>query len=143
MRELRTIVAGSRTFDDYDLLNNTLIRLLDDKYKAGIVNNPTQIKIVSGTAKGADELGEQFACTYGYDVIRFPADWEHLGKRAGYARNEQMAQYASEYGVHGILVAFWDGKSKGTQHMIKLAYRYGLEVHVINFKEKKRDDEST
>jgi hypothetical protein len=42
-----------------------------------------------------------------------------------------MAKYAAE--KIGVLFAFWDGKSKGTKHMIDLAYQYGLDVHVINY----------
>ena len=104
---------------------------MDDK---DVVDNPSQVKFISGTAKGADILGEQFAYTYEYDVKRFPADWNTYGKSAGYRRNAEMAKYASE--AYGVLFAFWDGQSKGTKHMIDLANKYGLEVHVVNYKEK-------
>ena len=46
-----------------------------------------------------------------------------------------MAQIASEEDCYGVLIAFWDGESKGTKHMINLAEKYGLEVHVIKYKE--------
>ena len=131
IRELRIIVAGSREFNDYDLLRNTLMDYLDFMDDKDVVDNPIQVKFISGTAKGADTLGEQFAYTYEYDVIRFPADWNTYGKSAGYRRNAEMAKYASE--AYGVLFAFWDGKSRGTKHMIDLAKRYGLEVHVVNF----------
>lgn len=126
MNELRIIVAGSRDFNDYQLLSDTLMQYLNS-----IEYNPTQIKFVSGAARGADTLGEQFAYTYGYEVKRFPADWDNLGKRAGYVRNAIMAEYASE--KTGVLFAFWDGKSKGTKHMIDLAKKHNLEVHVIKY----------
>ena len=61
----------------------------------------------------------------------FPADWS-IGKRAGYVRNEQMAQYAYEHG-NGVLFAFWDGQSKGTKLMIELAKKYHLETHIFNW----------
>ena len=131
IRELRIIVAGSRGFKNYDLLRDTLMDYLDFMDDKDVVDNPSQVKFISGTAKGADTLGEQFAYTYEYEVIRFPAAWDIYGKSAGYRRNAEMAKYASE--AYGVLFAFWDGKSKGTKHMIDLAKRYGLEVHVVNF----------
>ena len=134
IRELRIIVAGSRGFKNYDLLRDTLMDYLDFMDDKDVVDNPSQVKFISGTAKGADTLGEQFAYTYEYDVIRFPADWNTYGRSAGYRRNAEMAKYASE--AYGVLFAFWDGQSKGTKHMIDLAKRYGLEVHVVNYKEK-------
>lgn len=133
IRELRIIVAGSRDFKDYQLLRDTLMYYLTDMDDADVVDNPSQVKFISGTARGADVLGEQFAYTYEYDVIRFVPDWDAYGKSAGYRRNAEMAKYASE--AYGVLFAFWDGKSKGTKHMIDLANRYGLEVHVVKYKE--------
>ena len=131
IRELRIIVAGSREFKNYDLLRDTLMDYLDFMDDKDVVDNPSQVKFISGTAKGADTLGEQFAYTYEYEVIRFPAAWDIYGKSAGYRRNTEMAKYASE--AYGVLIAFWDGQSRGTKHMIDLAKRYGLEVHVVNF----------
>ena len=133
IRELRIIVAGSREFKNYDLLRDTLMDYLDFMDDKDVVDNPSQVKFISGTAKGADTLGEQFAYTYEYEVIRFPAAWDIYGKSAGYRRNAEMAKYASE--AYGVLFAFWDGQSRGTKHMIDLAKRYGLEVHVVNYKE--------
>ena len=95
--------------------------------------NKEDVRIVSGTANGADKFGEQYAEEYGLKLSRFPADWDKLGKRAGYVRNETMAKFAIEDGNNGILVAFWDGKSKGTKHMIELAKKYKLEVHIVYF----------
>lgn len=96
-------------------------------------NTIDKIRIVSGTARGADKLGEQYAQIAHYDVSRFPAAWDLYGKSAGYKRNAEMAKFASEDGNIGVLIAFWDGKSRGTKHMIDLAKRYGLDVHVVNY----------
>lgn len=133
MRELRIIVAGSRDFKDYDLLSDTLMKYLGDMDDADIVDTPGQVVFISGTAKGADTLGEQFAYTWGYRVKRFPANWDLYGKRAGYLRNEQMAKYAVADENYGVLFAFWDGDSRGTKHMIDLANKHGLEVHVVRY----------
>lgn len=131
MKELRVIIAGSRDFDDFPKLMNSCIDIL-----SSITNNNKnlgKIRIVSGAARGADQLGEQYAKLVGYEVSKFPADWDGLGKRAGYVRNAEMAKYAMENSNYGVLIAFWDGKSKGTKHMIDLAKRNGLEVHIVRF----------
>lgn len=109
---MKTIVAGSREFNDYNLVKQSL-----DECDIS--------EIVSGCARGADTLGECYALEHSIKVTKFPADWNTYGKSAGYIRNEQMAAYGEQ------LVAFWDGKSKGTKHMIDLAVKKNLKVKVI------------
>lgn len=127
MKETRIVVCGGRDFDDYKLLKLTL-----KEYINGLdIVDLNQIVVISGAARGADTLGEHFAYDYQIAVRIFPAKWDELGKRAGWVRNAEMAKYAAE--KHGVLFAFWDGKSRGTKNMIDLANRYGLEVHVVNY----------
>lgn len=133
MKELRVIIAGSRDFDDFPKLMNSSIEILTGISKKR--NDLDRIRIISGTARGADKFGEQYAKIAGYELSKFPADWDGLGKRAGYIRNAEMAKFAVEDDSYGVLIAFWDGQSRGTKHMIDLAKRYGLEVHVVNYKE--------
>lgn len=130
IKELRVIIAGGRDFDDFPLLMDRCIEILSEKTKDD--NEFQKIRIVSGTARGADRLGEQFANVAHYEISRFPADWDNLGKRAGYVRNVEMAKFAAE-DSGGMLIAFWDGKSRGTKHMIDLAKRYRLEVHTVTY----------
>ena len=131
MKELRVIIAGSREFNDFPKLMNSSIEILTEISKKR--DDLDRIRIISGTARGADKLGEQYAKIAGYELSKFPADWDRLGKRAGYVRNAEMAKFAVEDDNYGVLIAFWDGKSRGTKHMIDLAKRYGLEVHVVSF----------
>ena len=131
MKELRIIIAGSRDFNDYELLKKSAIEIITKKTML-----PDLTRIISGGARGADTLGERFANEMGLEISRFIPDWEGLGKRAGYVRNAEMAKFAVEDGNYGVLIAFWDGQSRGTKHMIDLAKRCGLEVHVVNYKEK-------
>ena len=131
MKELRVIIAGSRDFSDYELLKKSTIEIITKKTML-----PDLTRIVSGGARGADTLGERFANEMGLEISRFIPDWDGLGKRAGYVRNAEMAKFAVEDDNDGMLIAFWDGQSRGTKHMIDLAKRYGLEVHVVNYKEK-------
>ena len=130
MKELRVIIAGSRDFNDYKLLKESAIEIITKKTML-----PDLTRIISGGARGADTLGERFANEMGLEISRFIPDWDGLGKRAGYVRNAEMAKFAVEDGNYGVLIAFWDGQSRGTKHMIDLAKRYGLEVHVVNYKE--------
>lgn len=131
---MRIIIAGSRTFNDYNLLKKRCIEIIDDLYRYGHITEYMgflDITVVSGTARGADQMGERFAKETQLEVVRMPANWDRDGKSAGYKRNEQMAKYAKE--DYGVLIAFWDGQSKGTKHMIDLAKKYELEVFIEKF----------
>jgi hypothetical protein len=113
------VVAGGREFNDYPLLKRELDRIL-----------PTfgeDITIVSGTARGADTLGERYAEENDLKVRAYPPDWDAYGRRAGILRNLQMAEEADG------LVAFWDGKSKGTAHMIRISKEAEAVVHVVRY----------
>jgi glycerophosphoryl diester phosphodiesterase len=116
---MRVIVAGSRDFNCLEKVTNAMNEYLKDAIYG------SDFEIVSGGARGADRLGEQYARLYGATIKQFIPDWNGLGRRAGIVRNEQMAKYATH------LVAFWDGISPGTKHMIEFAKRSGLVVHVV------------
>lgn len=111
---MKTIIAGSRSFNNFKLLTE-------------ICDKEIITEIISGTARGADTLGEYYAVTHNILIKRFPANWNKYGKSAGYIRNKKMAEYAD------ALIAFWDGKSKGTKHMIDLATNQGLKIKVIMY----------
>lgn len=113
----RVIIAGSRSFRDFDLLVQKCDKILSS------IQEP--IVIVSGTARGADRLGEQYAKLRGYDIDRHPAQWDKFGKSAGYKRNVEMAKSAD------ALIAFPVGTTPGTQHMINTATDAGMPVRVI------------
>lgn len=138
---VRIIIAGGRDFNNYELMkesiDNTLTKLSIKNLSTGLGNYPAGflhgVEFISGTARGADVLGEVIVSERGWQVIRFPADWDTYGKSAGYIRNEQMAEYAMSEDSYGVLLAFWDGQSKGTKHMIDLAKKHGLDIYVINY----------
>jgi hypothetical protein len=116
---MRLIIAGGRYFNDYDLMKNRLDFFLKN------VTEP--IEIVSGKAQGADTLGERYGRENGHSIKEFYAQWGQFGKRAGYLRNKDMAEYATH------CVCFWDGESKGTKHMIDLAKDCGLPTRIIKY----------
>jgi len=113
--ELVTIIAGSRSCTDYEEL----------KYAVGCATWKIK-KIISGGAKGVDKLGERFAKENNLPLEIYPADWKRYGKSAGYKRNLLMAEKAD------ALIALWDGKSKGTNHMIDIANTKRLNILVRN-----------
>lgn len=114
MSTYKICIAGSRNFNNYVLLSNTVDTFIKTIMLTGEF---TDIEIVSGTAKGADQLGERYAQEHEYSVKQFPAYWGHYGKAAGPIRNEQMASYSD------FIFIFWDGKSKGSRSMIKCAQK--------------------
>ncbi len=116
---MKLIIAGGRNFTNYQKLKETCDHFLQDQ---------TNIEIVSGAYyKGADYLGEKYAIDKGYKLTKFPADWNKFGKAAGPKRNQQMANYAD------TLIAFWDGKSRGTNNMIELANKRKLNVLIFYY----------
>lgn len=110
---MKTIIAGSRDIESY--------REIEDAVKASGFEVTT---VISGTARGVDRIGINWAFKHNIPVIEVPAKWDIYGKRAGYLRNEEMAK------IGDALIAVWDGKSKGTKSMIDLARSYGLKTHV-------------
>lgn len=110
---MKTIIAGSRTILNYWEVEKSV------KDSGFLIS-----EVVCGGANGVDSLGRKWGKNNQIPVKEFLANWNQFGKRAGYLRNEQMAEYAD------ALIAVWDGKSKGTKHMIELAKHKGLEVFV-------------
>lgn len=118
----KVIIAGSREFDNYDMLKEKCDKILSRK-----VNEGEEIVIVSGTARGADTLGEKYAEERGYKIERYPANWDKYGKRAGYLRNKKMAE------VSNACIVFLSPKAenKGSKMMISIATEEKLLIRVI------------
>lgn len=121
MDNFKVIIAGSRGFSNYKLLREQCNKFLREKRKT------SNIIVVSGHARGADFYGEKYAQDEGFALEIYPAQWKKLGKQAGYRRNEQMAEVAD------ALIAFWDGSSKGTKHMIDIMNEKNLLVRVVEY----------
>ena len=114
---MRVAIIGGRDFNDYGLLEDTLESFKDE-----------MSLVVSGAACGADLLGERWAINNGIKTLIFPADWTTYGKRAGFIRNEDIIKNCD------IVIAFWDGKSKGTAHSLSLADKYYKPTKIIYYK---------
>ena len=114
---MKVIIAGSRDFNDYEMLCRVCNHMLSQQLN---------VEIVSGAARGADLLGEKYAQEKGFSIKQFKPDWS-IGKSAGFLRNKEMAEFAD------ALICFWDKKSKGTKHMIDLATQNNLKIKVQLF----------
>jgi hypothetical protein len=109
---MKVAVIGSRDFNDYEEVKQTL----------------STIKItllVSGGAKGADSLGERYAKEHNIETKIFLPDWEKYGKKAGFLRNTDIINEAE------LIIAFWDGQSKGTKDSIDKAFKSEKKILII------------
>lgn len=114
---MKLIIAGPRD------LPCSLFMIQTSISNAGI-DRAEISEVVCGMATGVDTMGKEWAKSHGIPVKPFYPDWKQHGKAAGPIRNRQMAEYAD------ALVAIWDGKSKGTKDMIRIAALKGLRVYV-------------
>ena len=112
---MKVAVVGSRGFDDYPLLKETL-------------SNHQITRIISGGARGADSLAEQFAREHNIQTDIYRPDWKSYGRAAGPKRNRTIVENSDK------IIAFWDGESKGTKSSIDLAKKLGKEVIVIRYR---------
>jgi len=135
MKKVRVIIAGGRDFCNWKLpdgsldtkRNTTAQQRAFRHISTLLMGNYSNVEIVSGAALGADRVGENFARGNGVGLRIFPANWTTHGNYAGPIRNEEMGDYATH------LIAFWDGYSRGTKHMIDYARKMGLMVRVIRY----------
>jgi len=119
-KDFRVIIAGGRDFNDYNNLKIFCDKVLKNKKDSNII-------ILSGTARGADKLGEKYAKVKKYEIEMYYPDWDGFGKIAGIKRNETMGNNAD------ALIAFWNGISKGTKHMIGYAKSKNLPVRIFYY----------
>lgn len=122
------LIAGSRTYNCYEEFCKACDFILRN-------HTNSTIHIIEGEARGADSLARQYALDRGYQLHKFPADWNTYGKAAGYRRNEQMHKFISQFEHRGC-ICFWDGSSKGTQHNFGLSHMHNTKLRVYNYTSK-------
>ena len=81
-------------------------------------------EIVSGGAKGVDTSAREYAKSNGIKLTEFLPEYTRFGRSAPLKRNITIIEYAD------IVLAFWDGKSRGTKFVIDNCRRLGVEVRV-------------
>lgn len=119
----KVIIAGGRDFTDYEYMSKVLSKLLFNSSPF----DGDSITIISGMAKGADTLAIQYADEHQMTKILFPTNWKKYPIIAGFLRNEDMLKIATH------VIAFWDGKSSGTKHMIDIAEEKGIPVWIYKY----------
>lgn len=119
---MKIAVVGSREFKNKEFVEKIVSRELNG-YDT----------LVSGGCRGVDTWAENVIpilnsglANYRIKKIIFKPDWNRYGKRAGFLRNQLIIDEADR------VIAFWDGKSKGTKHSIDLAIKAGkpLDIYV-------------
>lgn len=120
---MRIVIAGSRGFEDYALLEQTLDRILAEQTEP--------VELISGHAKGADLLAQRFAKEKDLPIHIIKPDWKTYERAAGPIRNRQMLDYAKEESP--LVIAFWDGQSKGTRNTIETARSLGIPAEIVRF----------
>lgn len=113
---MRLIIAGSRDI-------NMTWEEMHDYLPPG--TGARRLEIVSGNARGPDSTAIELAKICNIPCKIFEPNWNEFGKAAGIIRNKEMGDYADE------LLAFWDGKSRGTKHMIDYMTSLGKPVKVV------------
>jgi hypothetical protein len=116
------MVTGSRGWASRDVMRAALLDAKEDATARG-----QRVIVIHGAARGADALAEDVAEELGLDVMRFPAEWERFGRRAGYIRNIEMLEQAKPE----VVLAFPLPGSVGTWHAVGEAYRRALPIRVF------------
>jgi len=107
--KMKIAIIGSRDFNDYELLANTLNKL-------------DITLIISGGAKGADGLAERYALEHSIETLIYKPDYKLYNRGAPLKRNLQIVDESD------FVIAFWDGKSRGTKHAIEYAMSQNKSV---------------
>ena len=81
-------------------------------------------EIVSGGAKGVDTSAKEYAKSNGIKLTEFLPEYTRFGRSAPLKRNITIIEYSD------IVLAFWDGKSRGTKFVIDNCRKLGVEVRV-------------
>ena len=111
----RVLVTGSRTWTDTTVIRDAL----------AAVWHPDTMLVTGACPHGADQLAEQCWRAWGGTVERWPADWRHHGRAAGFRRNQQMVDTAPDE-----CVAFIRSHSPGATHCAQAARRAGIPTTV-------------
>lgn len=114
---MKLLVTGSRSFNDKEIVEEFF-----DNYEGNIE------LIIHGGARGADALAEKYAIKNNINskVVRpiFPDKKEYY-----LHRNAEMVAMCDE------VVAFWDGKSRGTMFTMQYAQARTKKVNLVLSKE--------
>jgi hypothetical protein len=112
---MKVAIVGSRSFTNIDVL----------LYHMQIFHPKCFEEIISGGARGADGLARDYARLHNIPYTEYKPDWKQNGRAAGFRRNGKIVANSD------IVIAFWDGRSKGTEYTIQLAKQFRKPVVVF------------
>ena len=119
MHGIKLAIVGSRSFNDYDDFRRNVDEII---FEGRVVEID---EIISGGAIGADSLAERYAKEYKFKFTKILPDWESWGRQAGFRRNSEIVDQCDG------LIAFWDGKSRGTKWSIDRAKRKNKLIRIV------------
>lgn len=111
---MKVLVCGSRSLSDPDIGIEERLREL-----------PPGTEISHGYARGVDLAAHYIAKRLGFPIFWRKPEWQRYGKRAGIVRNNLLLDREPD-----LVIAWWDGESKGCAHTIEEAKRRGIPVEV-------------
>ena len=114
---MRLLVAGSRGVEDREAMLKAI--------RSVTTGNRPDLVILGGCPRGVDAMALRWAEKNHYPVDLYPAYWDKFGKAAGPIRNKTMVQEADH------VVVVWDGKSRGSANVIKIATELGKPLTVV------------
>lgn len=115
---MKVLVCGSRDWNDPQTIKNRLLAL---KQQHG-----GELHIIHGAARGADVIAAMYARSMDIPEQAYPAKWRQQGRKAGILRNLEMLDQKPD-----LVLAFWDGVSTGTQHVINEATTRAIPVEIV------------
>jgi len=118
---MKLAIIGSRGFNNYSLLCDAMESYFRSSYGYNIN------EIVSGGAAGADKLGAKWAKEHEIKLTELIPDWKTYGKSAGFIRNVDIVNNSD------MVLALWDGLSKGTAHSLRIARDQKKPTLIIYF----------
>ncbi len=107
---MKICVVGSRSITSFDL--------------APYIPREAKL-IITGGAKGIDALAEEYADKIGLSKLIIRPNYRRYGRAAPLLRNEEMIDMAD------MVLAVWDGKSKGCEYSIRYAENTGKKILVV------------
>lgn len=114
---MKLAIIGGRDFNDIDKAR----KVFKNFFK------PYTREIISGGAKGADLIGASLASENDLECTEYLADWKKHGKAAGMIRNEEIINGAD------MILAFWDGVSKGTANSLTKAKKQKKPCFIVYY----------
>lgn len=121
---MKWVITGSRHITNLSKIHLYLDELLKKYGKPEV--------FIHGDCVGVDIIGGHWANINDIPVEKYPAEWSKYGKKAGPIRNQHMASLVSE---QDLCIGIWNGKSRGTQHMLMTCESKGVPIELLKIED--------